>query len=188
MDNDVILVDTVQSSSLFIDLNDKDGNSSSTSSRTSLSALSCSPSNQSVEYTPKKLEVLLKQQRHRYTVVENSKCHSSKCWELFGFPALRESDGQASKVIETFVTCRQCFTTYSFNSNSTRLLNNHVCKQSHRARSSSAAARSSSSPTHYQRNLTSYTTSNVIKVSEEQINRVKDLQAQWVCNVIYSQT
>ena len=163
MDNDVLIVDVNQNSPSRTDSHASTEFSPSISSRNSASSFLSSPSN---EYTPKKIEILLKQQGHKYTVVDNIKAHSSKCWELFGFPALVESKGEPPRIIEKFVTCRICFTTYSFNSNSTRLLNNHTCQKSHRARSSSASVTSSSSSKYHQTNLTSYGTGNLMKFTD----------------------
>ena len=93
----------------------------------------------------------MKQNSTRYVILDNKKAHSSKCWELFGFPAVVESDGELPKIIEKFVTCRKCFSTYSFSSNSTRYLNNHTYDKPHRARSSSASGLLSSSPNHHKK-------------------------------------
>lgn len=123
----------------------------------------------------------MKQQSHRYVVVTNSKGQTSKCWETFGFPALIESADEQPKIIEKFVTCRLCFVTYSFNSNSTRLLNSHTCKQAPRARSLSVSTVLNASPTYHQTSLSSYVTPNVTKINDGQAKRIKDLQAQWVC-------
>ncbi|CAF1209747.1 unnamed protein product [Adineta ricciae] len=184
MDNDIIFVDNNQNSSFSTDIHTSTENSPSTSSRNSLSILSWSPSNQSNEYTCKKIEMLMKQNGKQYIVVDNTKVHSSKCWDLFGFPAIIESDGETPKIIEKFVTCRQCYMTYSFNSNSTRLLNNHICKKPHRARSSSASMAPNSSSSCHQTTLASYTAAGGVKLSDGHMKRMKDLQANWICKDI----
>jgi len=184
MDNDTILIDNNQNVSLSTDSHVSAERSPSTSSRNSLSLLCGSPSSQSNEYTCKKIEMLMKQHGHQYIIVDNTKVHSSKCWDLFGFPALVESNGESPKIIEKFVTCRKCFTTYSFNSNSTRLLNNHTCNKSNRARSSSASVESGSSSNYHQTSITSYAAANVVKFNELKIKRMKDLQAGWICKDI----
>jgi len=137
MDNDIILIDNNQNVSFSIDSHVSAERSPSTFSRNSLSLLCGSPSSQSNEYTCKKIEMLMKQHNPQYVILDNKKAHSSKCWELFGFPAVIESDSEPAKIIEKRVTCRKCFSTYSFSSNSTRYLNNHTCDKPHRVRSSS---------------------------------------------------
>lgn len=127
MTDDILIVDDEnQSSSVNIVLNDQTTGSSATSSEKSLSTVSSS-----FGYTSKRIEMLLKTQGHRYTIVDNEKNHTSKCWEVFGLPALIEPNGKR-EIIEKFVTCRKCFITYAFNSNITRHMNGHVCESSKR--------------------------------------------------------
>ncbi|CAF1207983.1 unnamed protein product [Adineta ricciae] len=188
MDNDIIMVDNSQNTSFYADSYTNAECSPSVSPRNSPSTLSPSLSNHSGEYTCRKIEMLMRQCNDRYIVVDNKKSHSSKCWELFGFPALVESKDEPPQIIEKFVTCRKCFTTYSFNSNSTRLLNNHICQKSHRIRSSSASLPFGSSSNYHQTSLTSYGSANLIKFNDAQVKRMKDLQAQWICKDIRSFT
>jgi hypothetical protein len=148
------------------------------------SCMTDSPSNRSIEYTCKKIEMLMKQQSDQYVVVPNNRGHSSKCWDLFGFPAMIESIDEQPKIIEKFVTCRKCFTTYSFISNSTRLLNIHICRTTPRPRSASLTTSLNSSSTLHQTSLTSYGTFTKTKIHDSQIKRIKDLQAHWVCRDI----
>ena len=87
-------------------------------------------------------------------------------------------------MIEKFVTCRLCFATYSFSSNSTRLLNIHTCKPVPRARSPSVSAGLNLCSIYRQTSLTSYATPSVADINDGQLKRIKDLRAQWVCRNI----
>jgi hypothetical protein len=131
MDADRPVMESTHYASSWAVSTDSANNTPSNSSRnSSFFILLCSYSSRPTEYTHKKIEKKMKQQSDRSIVVNNSNEHTSKCWNLFGFPALIESVGQQPKVIERFVMYRLCFTIYSFNSNSTRLLNNnHSCKR-----------------------------------------------------------
>jgi hypothetical protein len=138
--------------------NSTENTPSNSSQNSSFSVLLCSPSNRPTEYTCKKIEILMKQQSDRYALVNNSNEQTSKCWYLFDFLALIEFVGKQTKIIEKFVTCHHCFTTYSFKFNSNHLLNKYLCKRTTRAWSVSLSDSLNSSPTYHQRSLTSYET------------------------------
>ena len=184
MEFDTVVIDDVRELSACSESSHIGEVSLSSSLRNRSSANAHSSLADSPKYTSKGIEMLMKRESHRYVVVENEKCRTSKCWESFGFPAVIESVGEPPKIIEKFVSCRNCFATYSFNSNSTRLLNNHTCDTSNRTRSSSASASSSPSTKYIQTNLSSYRASVAVKINDTQIKRMKDLQSQWICKDI----
>jgi hypothetical protein len=112
MDDDLTVVEgTHCSSSCTVSTSSAESTSSNLSRNSSSSVLPCLPSNRPTEYTCKNIEMLMKQQIDRYVIVKNRKEHTSKCWNLFGFPALIESVDEQPKIIEKFVTCRLYFTT-----------------------------------------------------------------------------
>jgi hypothetical protein len=111
MDDDLTAVGgTHCPSSCAVSTNSAENTPPNSSRNSSFSVLFCSPSSRPTEYTYKRIEMLMKQYSDRYVIVNNSNQHTSKCWYLFGFPALIESVDENLKIIETFVTCRLCFT------------------------------------------------------------------------------
>ena len=73
---------------------------------------------------------LLVHKDKRVTVIENMKKHTSNCWKNFGFPAIIDDKGVVLKTLDTFVACKYCFITFSYNNNSTSLMNKHDCENS----------------------------------------------------------
>jgi hypothetical protein len=118
--------------------------------------------------------MLMKQRSDQYVSVNTSNVHTSKCWNFFSFPALIESIGEQPKKIERSVTCRLCSTTKSSNSNSTRLLYNHLCKTIARARSVSLSASLNSSSTYHRKSITSYVTNAMCEQNESRTNQTND--------------
>lgn len=148
------------------------------------SASSCSTATRAVEYSCKQIELLLKRDRERYTIVENKKNRHSKCWDLFGFPAEVHTGDEQPRIIENFVTCRKCFSTYSFVSNSTRLMNSHDCDKTKRSRATYSSPVFSDSSASTQSSLLSFSTPSKIKINDVQLNKMKNLQARWICQDI----
>ena len=76
--------------------------------------------------TCNEIQSLLKLQPKKYIIVENTGKHTSHCWETFGFPAIVHENADSER-IDGFVSWKKCLITYSFVSNSTRLLNLQCC-------------------------------------------------------------
>ena len=79
--------------------------------------------------TCNEIQSLLKLQPKKYIIVENTDKHTSHCWETFGFPGIVHENANSER-IDDFVSCKKCLITYSFVSNSTRLLNQYRCNVS----------------------------------------------------------
>ena len=78
------------------------------------------------KYTREKIQHLLKHNKTQYVVLDNSANNSSSiCWLLFGFSAKLDMNGAPQK-IKSFVSCKNCFITYSYISNSTTFLKKKV--------------------------------------------------------------
>lgn len=125
------------------------------------------------------IQSMLKTKPNQYIIMENSGKHSSNCWNLFGFPSVVDSNGD-SKRIDGFVSCRKCFTTYSFKSNSTRLMNQHDCEMS-KERNKRLIANGSSSA---QRSLSAFYPVQSVTLKSSETIKIKDLQAEWICQSI----
>ena len=105
--------------------------SSSPSSSSGFSALS-SITSSNENYTPEKIQHLLKHNKTQYIVLDNSaNKNSSICWRAFGFSVNLDVNGVQQKIID-FVSCKNCFITYSYISNSTTFLKKHNCQSSGR--------------------------------------------------------
>ncbi|CAF3671087.1 unnamed protein product [Rotaria sordida] len=134
------------------------------------------------EMTCEKIHMLLK--KKSLIITDASKKHTAKCWKRFGFPAATNKDGDVIKIFHSFVSCQTCFTTYSFKSNSTTLMNGHKCNDS--SFSSSVINSQNHSQSLKQSNIFSYTSKTVqsVKLKECEKNKIKKLQAEWVCTNI----
>ncbi|CAF3364514.1 unnamed protein product [Rotaria socialis] len=131
------------------------------------------------KFTCSQIQLMLKTKSSQYTIIDNTGKRTSNCWNSFGFPAIINHNGDFQRV-DGFVSCRKCFATYSFTSNSTRLLNQHVCEASEE-RNKRLEVKSTPSA---QRRLTSYCSTKRVTLKESEISKIKDLQAQWVCQSI----
>lgn len=130
-------------------------------------------------YAREKLQHRLKYNKSEYVVLDNSnQKQSASCWRLFGFPAKLDSNNIPKK-IEGYVSCKNCFVTYSYISNSTTFLNKHNCESPHRKNNStSSSCRTSSS----QSLITIYGHSRPknIRLSESHSKEMKDLLVRWI--------
>ncbi|CAF4559642.1 unnamed protein product, partial [Rotaria magnacalcarata] len=124
------------------------------------------------------IQSFLKLQPKKYIIIENAGKHMSHCWETFGFLALVHKDADPER-IDGFVSCKKCLTTYSFVSNSTRLLNQHRCDVSIERRK----RLESHDGSYTQRNLNGYF-SKAAQLKESEITNVKHLEAEWICQSI----
>ena len=111
--------------------------------------------------------------------MDNTGKHFSDCWDLFGFPAVIDDNGDPQR-IDGFVSCRKCFTTYSFKSNSTLLLKQHDCEIS-KERNKRLLANGSPST---QQSLSSFYPTQSATLKPSEIMKIKDLQAEWICQNI----
>jgi hypothetical protein len=170
MDDDLAIVEgTHCSSSCAASTNSVENTLSNSSRNSSFFVLLCSPSNRRTEYRYKQIEMLMKRRSDRCVIFNKNKEHKSKCWYLLDFPASIESVGDQPKIIKKFVTCCRFLTTYSFNFNSARLVNNHSYKTTTRTRAVSLSVSSNSSPTYHPLIFTLYVTSSVTKMNDAQI-------------------
>ena len=97
----------------------------------------------------------------------------SDCWTSFGFPAIVNANGDHQR-IDGFASCKKCFSTYSFVSNSTRFLNQHECEVS-KERQNRLEANGTSST---QRRLTTFYQAKPVTLKASEIMKIKDLQAE----------
>ena len=96
----------------------------------SISSTSIRASSHTV-YSCVQIENLLKKEKDRFVVINNTnrKLTSASC-QVFGFAAIIDSNGGPPERIDKFVSCRKCYKTYSFASNSTHFLLDHICNSS----------------------------------------------------------
>ena len=129
------------------------------------------------EMTCKKIYSLFKNKKRFLTIVDCSKKHTAICWQRFGFPAVLDQNGHVVKIFDKFVSCRLCYTTYSFKSNSTSHMNKHSCNNT------PSSTSTTNSQSLKQSKLVSYTTKTpqTIKLKEHENNKIKNLQAEWIC-------
>ncbi|CAF0821064.1 unnamed protein product [Rotaria sordida] len=154
-------------------------NTMSPDSNISLVNLSVSSPHNSDKFTSAQVQLMLKTKPNQYIIIENTGKHTSDCWTSFGFPAI-VNDKSDPQRIDGFVSCKKCFTTYSFLSNSTRLLNQHNCEGS-KVKNKKLEANGTSST---QRRLTAFYPAKQVNLKESEIVKIKNLQAQWVCQSI----
>jgi hypothetical protein len=88
------------------------------------------------------------------------------------------------KKFNDFVSCKNCFVTYSFKSNSTSQMNKHKCDDSSSVCSSTSSRNKPQSLE--QSKITSYSskTPQSIKLEECEKYRTKKLLVDWVCTDI----
>lgn len=122
-------------------------------------------------FTCPKIRILLETKPEQYIILKNTGKHTSDCWNYFGFPAIVNPDGKPKR-IQGFVSCQHCFTTYSFISNSTRLLNRHKCKNS------------MANEVATQNRLTVLFNHKPSKLKDNEILKIKNLQVKWICQNI----
>lgn len=158
--------------------------SSPSSQRDSMTSLNNSPPSSSHhpnKFTCGQIQLLLKTKPNEFIIVENNGRHVSSCWSLFGFPAIVNSNGGHQR-IDGFVSCRSCFSTYSFVSNSTRVLKSHDCGIS-KDRSKTTEAKDTIS-TSTQHRLTTFYPIKTTAMKMAEVMKIKDSQAQLICQSI----
>jgi hypothetical protein len=150
---------------------------SSSSSGFCLSSSSTTPLDEN--YTREKVQYFLKHNKTQYVVLDNSSNkNSSICWRLFGFPAKLDMNGVPQK-IKNFVSCKICFTTYCYISNSTSFLNKHSCESA--VQKPKFTSSSSSSHGYSQSLITAYGHPKTVRLPDSHSKEMKDLVARWIC-------
>ena len=131
------------------------------------------------KYTREKIQHLLKHNKTQYAVLDNSTNNSSSiCWSLFGFHAKLDMNGVPQK-IKNFLSCKNCFITYSYVSNSTTFLKKHSYQSSARKiKSTSSSTHTSSSS---QSLITAYAHPKTVRLPDSHSKEIKDLVARWIC-------
>jgi hypothetical protein len=157
---------------------------SSTSIITCFSAATAtrSSSNHPKPYTSERIKSLLKQNPSLYSVIRNEKTNSSLCWKMFGYPAKKcESTGEFER-IEGFTSCRSCYQTFAHTSTTgTRNMIDHSCVKnlSNNKITTFTTTSSSSSQLKLSSMINNY---KQIKLTEKEINHVKNLACSWICH------
>ncbi|CAF1479470.1 unnamed protein product [Adineta steineri] len=136
------------------------------------------------EYSTDKIRFRLQNDKSNYKVIENEvRTFKSTCWKFFGFPA-RKNEVDEYQRIPGFVSCRQCFKTYTYTSTTgTRQLNSHSCV--------------TLAPTESQSSITISTTKQLtlgnisknlkqIKLDEKEKTNFKTLISKWICEDLRS--
>lgn len=135
------------------------------------------------EMTCKKIMFMLKNDKNNLKIIEHSKKHTSNCWSRFGFPAVVDADGKIVKKFNDFVSCKTCFITYSFKSNSTSAMNKHKCEDSFICSSTTQRNKPQSLK---QSKIITYSSKTLrsIKLEDHEKNRIKKLLVEWICTDI----
>ncbi|CAF4238477.1 unnamed protein product, partial [Adineta steineri] len=95
--------------------------SSSTALYSSTHSLTNSDSSQSL--SAENIASKLKVNKKERTVID-VKGKKANCWRCFGIP-VQSVDGKIKEIYSTFVSCKYCYTTYSYSS-STKNMNKHM--------------------------------------------------------------
>ncbi|CAF3441364.1 unnamed protein product [Rotaria socialis] len=104
----------------------------------------------------------------RVILVENTKKHTSDCWNQFRYPVIIDDKGVVVTKLDKFVSCKYCSITFSYNNNSTSQMNKHDCRNS--PVKCSTKSDSTSSLSFKQKKVLSFTCnrSGSIKLNEEE--------------------
>ena len=133
------------------------------------------------KYTREKIQHLLKHNKTQYVVLANSTNNSSSiCWRLFGFPAKLDMTSVPQK-IKNFVSCKNCFITYSYVSNSTTFLKKHSCQSSGRQINSTSSSTHTHTSSSSQSLITAYGHPKTVRLHDSHSKEMKDLVARWIC-------
>jgi hypothetical protein len=130
-----------------------------------------------------KVKFLLQSEEKKYFVIKNqSSTALSSWWKTFGFPAQLNENNQYQQ-IPGYVSCFNCFQTfiYSRKSGTTRL-NEHAAKcVKSTIMSSSTSIDQSNDPSSSQSILDKHGFKKPFKFNEKDVDNIKQLCAQWVC-------
>ncbi|CAF4592158.1 unnamed protein product [Rotaria socialis] len=153
----------------------------STSSSSTGSGISSSTVSSNENDTREKIQHHLKYNKTEYIILDNPNSNNKKssvCWRSFGFPAKRDINGVPQK-IKNFVSCKNCFTTYSYASNSTTFLNKHNCLSSDRKPNSTLSSSYNTSSS--QTLITTYGQPKTVRLPDSHSKDMKDLLVRWIC-------
>ncbi|CAF1176026.1 unnamed protein product [Rotaria sordida] len=141
-----------------------------------------------------KIKHLLCSDSNKYIVIENKL--SKPCpswWKIFGFPAILDENKKYRRIF-AYVSCFKCFQTfiYSSKSGTTRLKEHEIkCIKSNSSSSSSSSISISSEVINQsdallsaQSTLAQHGFKKSLKLSEKDIENMKKLSAQWMCENI----
>lgn len=136
--------------------------------------------------TSERVQLLLQSENKIYTIIKNQSS-SVDWWKAFGYSAKLDENGEFQR-IAGFVSCFKCFKTFIYsNTSGTTRLKQHANKCFDMTTSSSSS--SSSSTTTAQTNGSALTQVTLAqhgfkknaRLSEKEIENIKQLSAQWVC-------
>jgi hypothetical protein len=132
--------------------------------------------------TCKKIQNLLKRKDKTLTIIDNTKKHSASCWDRYGFPATVDQNNMVVSKLDNFVSCKKCYVTYSFNSNSTTQMNKHNCENL-TALSSSKNSQTTVSSSFQQTKIDLFTSirPGSVKLNQTEKKKLKDLLVEWTC-------
>jgi len=132
--------------------------------------------------TSEKVKFLLESENKSYTIIKKESSTSlAEWWSSFGYPAKIGEDGKYYR-IAGFVSCFKCFHTFIYgNSSGTTRLKQHANKW-FKTTSSSITFDESNDSTLTQGTLTQHGFKKNSKLCEKEIDKIKQLSAQWVCH------
>jgi hypothetical protein len=133
--------------------------------------------------TSEKVKFLLESENKKYTIIiKESSTPLAEWWSAFGYPAKLSEDGKCHR-ITGFVSCFKCFNTFIYsNSSGTTRLKQHANKCFKTTSSSSITIDQTNGSTLTQRTLTQHGFKKNSKLCEKEIDKIKQLSAQWVCH------
>lgn len=137
--------------------------------------------------TSEKVKFLLQSEEKKYTIIKNESS-SADWWKVFGYPAKLDENGEFQR-ITGFVSCFKCCHTFLYsNTSGTTRLKQHANKCfdltscSSSSSSSSATTDQTNSSILTQATLAQHGFKKSAKLSQKEIENVKELSAQWVCH------
>ena len=83
--------------------------------------------------------------------------------------------------IKNFVSCKNCFITYSYVSNSTTFLKKHSCQSPGRQINSTSSSTHTHTSSSSQSLITAYGHPKTARLHDSHSKEMKDLVARWIC-------
>ncbi|CAF2710518.1 unnamed protein product [Rotaria sp. Silwood2] len=132
-----------------------------------------------------KIKQLLKYESNKYSVIKKeSSTPLIGWWEVFGYPAKLDEHGVFQR-ISGYVSCFNCYSTFIYgNSSGTTRLRQHAAKCSKTTCSSSISVECNDSSSSRQATLAQHGFKKCVKINEKDIDNIKKLSAQWICQDI----
>ncbi|CAF3872978.1 unnamed protein product [Rotaria sp. Silwood1] len=132
-----------------------------------------------------KLKQLLKFESNKYSVIKKeSSTPLTGWWEVFGYPEKLDEHGVFQR-ISGYVSCFNCYCTFIYGNNSgTTRLRQHAAKCSKTTCSSSITVECNDSSSSRQATLAQHGFKKCVKINEKDIDNIKRLSAQWICQDI----